>query len=86
MKRNIDRKQAEFLWELLDDIDTASDAFKPNDLRSYDRYFSYIQGKLRKRFKVFESDGYNLFTKEEWEEHGKSIREKMHEALRLPNR
>lgn len=33
--RSIDRKKAEFLWELLDDIDTAGDMFKPRDLDSW---------------------------------------------------
>lgn len=65
---SIDRKQAEFLWELLDDIDTAGDMFKPRDLDSWERYYSWINKKLRKRFEVFQTDGYKLMTPEEYQE------------------
>lgn len=62
------RDQAEYLWELLDDIDTASDMFKPQDLDSYERYLLWITKKLRKRFNVFKSDGYKLMTPQEYKE------------------
>lgn len=59
---SIGRKQAEFLWKLLDDIDTASDMLKPSNLDSWERYYSWVNKKLRKRFDVFKSDGYKLMT------------------------
>jgi len=55
------KEKAIKLWELLDDIDTASDLFKPNDLKSYEVYYKYITKKYQERFKIFTSDGYNLF-------------------------
>lgn len=63
----IDRRQAELLWEILDDIDTAGDMFKPMNLEGYHRYYTQINRKLHKRFEVFQSDGYKLYTPEEYE-------------------
>jgi len=74
---SIDRKQAEFLWELLDDIDTAGDMFKPQDLDSWERYYSWINKKLCKRFKIFKSDGYNLMTPEEYQEYNEKRTKEM---------
>ena len=54
-------EKAMMLWKLLDDIDTASDMFKPHDLESYQAYFEYVTVKHQERFKVFSSDGYRLF-------------------------
>ena len=48
---------AEKLWDLLDDIDTASDMFKPE--RS--NFYKYTMKKVGKRFELIGSDGYNLF-------------------------
>jgi hypothetical protein len=44
------------LWQLLDDIDTAVDAFKP----AMTAYVGYIRGKVAKRFALLASDGYRL--------------------------
>lgn len=74
---SIDRKHAEFLWELLDDIDTAGDMFKPRDLDSWERYYSWINKKLRKRFEVFKSDGYKLMTPEEYQEYNEKRTKEM---------
>ena len=79
---SIDRKQAEFLWELLDDIDTAGDMFKPRDLDSWERYYSWINKKLRKRFEIFKSDGYKLMTPEEYQENNEKRNKKMIDALK----
>ena len=62
----IDRKQAEFLWDLLDYIDTLGDIVKPRDLDSWERYYSLANKKLRKRFEIFKSDGYKLMTPKEY--------------------
>ena len=80
---SIDRKQAEFLWELLDDIDTAGDMFKPRDLDSWERYYSWINKKLRKRFEIFKSDGYKLMTPEEYQEYNEKRTKEMIDALKM---
>lgn len=51
------RSKAEALWQLLDDIDTASDIFKPEQTN----FYKYIMEKAGKRGKYLISDGYNLF-------------------------
>lgn len=48
---------AEKLWILLDDIDTASDMFKPKK----DNFYRYSMKKAEKRFELISSDGYDLF-------------------------
>jgi len=55
------KDRAEILWNLLDDIDTAGDIFKPNDLKSYKAYEKYVDSRQKQRMLVLESDGYNLF-------------------------
>jgi hypothetical protein len=50
-----DREKA--LWDLLDDIDTASDRFRPE--RS--AYAEYVNRKVGERFKYLTSDGYDLY-------------------------
>jgi len=63
-----DREIANKLWSILDDIDTSSDIFKPSDdnIDSYKRFYKYVMSKVPERFKYLASDGYNLFTLEEW--------------------
>ena len=52
---------AEELWSLLDDIDTASDMFKPCTLDSYKAFYEYAMQKCIERGKYMESkDGYTL--------------------------
>lgn len=46
-----------FLFDLLDDIDTASDIFKPEKTPFYD----YVMKKALKRWNRFQSDGYEVF-------------------------
>lgn len=60
------RQSAEGLWSLLDDIDTLGDAIKPTDFNGFVRYWEAVHRVLRKRFKHFKSDGYKLYTEEEW--------------------
>ena len=48
---------AEELWKLLDDIDTASDMFKPEK----NNFYEYSMNKVTKRFNLIGSDGYDLF-------------------------
>ena len=45
------------LWKLLDDIDTASDMFKPEQTP----FYKYIMKKAEERFKHITSDGYKLY-------------------------
>ena len=49
------------IWELLDDIDTAGDMFKPK----IDNYFKYVNQKVNKRHELLTSDGYNLYRENE---------------------
>ena len=51
------------LYGLLDDIDTASDMFKPVELESYILFYNYTMEKVNERCKYIESDGYNLYHK-----------------------
>jgi len=48
------KKKAEALWMILDDIDTYSDMFKPEQTP----YYKAVNNKARQRFKQMESDGY----------------------------
>jgi hypothetical protein len=51
------RDRAEKLWQLLDDIDTASDMFKPEK----NAFFGYAMRKAEERGKyIFSPDGYRL--------------------------
>ena len=47
------------LWDLLDNIDSASDMFKPNN---EDKYVQYIYSKL-KHSDLLKCDGYNIISK-----------------------
>ena len=47
----------EELWQLLDDIDTASDMFKPEKTAFYE----YVMAKANERHKYLISDGYTDF-------------------------
>lgn len=50
---------AEELWQLLDDIDTASDIFKPsenNGIESYKNFYKYVMEKHAERFKMLIND------------------------------
>ncbi len=48
------RGTAQFLWGLLDDIDTASDAAKADD----NAYRQVVERIQRRRFEVGSTDGY----------------------------
>lgn len=50
-------RKAKLLWELLDDIDTASDMFKPEK----SPFYHYVMRKAEKRFDIMASDGYSIF-------------------------
>jgi hypothetical protein len=53
------------LWELLDDISTASDMFKPE----MNSFYNYTMKKTEERGKYMESsDGYNLYPLKQPEE------------------
>ena len=63
------REKAEKLWKLLDDIDTASDMFKPceaNGIKSYHNFYEYVMKKASERFDIFQSDGFRLYTNKEY--------------------
>ena len=48
------------LWDLLDDIDTYSDMFKPDDLKPYELFYKKVMEKVKERHKYMESDGHDL--------------------------
>ncbi len=57
------------LWDLLDDIDTLSDMFKPcenNGINSYKIFYKYAMKKSSERHKLLKSDGYKLYSNEEF--------------------
>jgi len=49
------------LWRLLDDVDTASDMFKPPK----NNFYHYVIKKSIERHKFIKSNGYNLILTEE---------------------
>ena len=52
---------AENLWQLLDNIDTASDVFKPSTPESYKLFYEYTMKMCVERGKYMQSlDGYTL--------------------------
>lgn len=66
------REIAEKLWNLLDDIDTASDIFKPQNEKSAMAFYKYVMSKQTERHKYLKSDGYRLYTAEEFDQLPKS--------------
>lgn len=67
MGKTKDRLVAEKLWDMLDNIDTLSDMIKPNDSEGYIKYYESVNKIHTKRVELLNSDGYDLFTKEEWQ-------------------
>lgn len=60
------KARAEALWQLLDDIDTGSDMFKPHDEKSYKAFYEYAMARAERRHKYLHSpDGYKLVVTEE---------------------
>lgn len=54
-------KQITLLWDLLDDISTAGDMYKPE----HTNYFKYVDGRCEERSQVAQSlDGYTLTIKQ----------------------
>ena len=51
------KKAAKDLWAIIDDIDTYSDVCKSNN----DSFRHMVEQKQKERFKILESDGYQLF-------------------------
>lgn len=63
------REIAEQLWSLLDNIDTLADICKPtvNGPKAAMAFYNNAMKYADKRFELLQSDGYNIFTKEEFE-------------------
>jgi len=53
------KEKAEALWQLLDDIDTYSDMYKPE----INGYFKAVNKKASERHKILYSDGYRLINR-----------------------
>lgn len=63
------RHKAETLWSFLDSIDTLSDICKPTekDPRAAMAFYNNAMKYAAKRFEVLKSDGYKLYTDEEFD-------------------
>ena len=63
------REIAEQLWSLLDNIDTLSDICKPtvNDPKAAMAFYNNTMKYAAKRFELLKSDGYKIYTNEEFE-------------------
>lgn len=63
------RDIAEQLWSLLDNIDTLSDICKPtvDDPKAAMAFYNNAMKYASKRFDLLKSDGYKLYTNEEFE-------------------
>lgn len=63
------REIAEQLWSLLDNIDTLSDICKPtvNDPKAAMAFYNNAMKYAAKRFELLKSDGYKIYTNEEFE-------------------
>lgn len=63
------REIAEQLWSLLDNIDTLSDICKPtvNDPKAAMAFYNNAMKYAAKRFELLKSDGYKIYTREEFE-------------------
>ena len=55
------------LYAILDDIDSLSDAIKPNDIDGYKAYMKAVIAFTEKRHLLFETDGYAVFEKSDVE-------------------
>ena len=55
-------KREEALWQLLDDIDTGTDMFKPDNSHPFTQY---VYKKIKERFKHLTSDGFHVFEPKE---------------------
>jgi hypothetical protein len=53
-------EREKLLWDLLDDIDTAFDAYRPQ----MEAFEKFVQEKVEKRHQILASDGFNLFEPE----------------------
>lgn len=60
------KEKTEKLWQLLDDIDTASDMIKPNNEISYKDFYDYVMKKCAERNNYMNSlDGQTLTAHEQ---------------------
>jgi len=55
-KNLTDLQIAEYLWNILDNIDTAFDLWKP-EMRGFEKF---VQNEVSKRHLLLETDGYKL--------------------------
>lgn len=61
-----DRSRAEQLWDIMDKIDSYTDLMdlsNPNHLKSF---YDYVNEQIAKRHEILKSDGYKLYTPEEF--------------------
>lgn len=56
---------AERLWQIIDNIDSLSDAVKPTNLLGYAAFYKGVMARVGERFKLLTSDGYALRLPEE---------------------
>ena len=70
------REIAAALWDLLDDIDTASDMLKPSDETRYRQFYKYAMKKSEARHAQVTSDGYDLYLPNAALSGGEAVRSK----------
>lgn len=51
------------LYKLLDDIDTASDMFKPRDESSYKAFYEYTMRRQQEKANNITTDGFEIYIK-----------------------
>lgn len=54
------KKAAEELWNILDNIDSSSDAIKPVTIIGYKKFYEATMKRCKKRFNILKGDGYKL--------------------------
>lgn len=69
-----ERQIIEVLWGLLDNIDTLSDICKPtvNDPKAAMAFYNNAMRYASERFKYMQSDGYKIYSNEEFKQLPKS--------------
>jgi hypothetical protein len=78
-----ERQIIEALWQLLDNIDTLSDICKPtvNDPKAAMAFYNNAMRYAGERFKYMQSDGYKIYTQEEFDKLPKPKEETVYKSI-----
>jgi len=86
-KKLIEREVAEKLWSLLDHIDTLSDICKPT-LKNPKAAMAFYNNAMKyaaKRFELLKSDGYKIYTPQEFKKLPKQKPSMVHKDSEIKN-